>query len=150
MFDNFVLIKRIYILYVFFVAFFLFVAPSKNPSCFHIFFQFYQATLVLVLAYFLFQREVIGKIEFNLGLFLYLVILITSYRLFNYCVLDDWLGVGVDGRYYTKLGTDFVVQKISIFDVFEFFKQKQVMLDDYGMCFITTSFFWFWGGRPKT
>ena len=145
MFDNFVLIKRIYILYVFFVVFFLFVTPSKNPSCFHIFNQFYQATLVLVLAYFLFQREVIGKIEFNLGLFLYLVILITSYRLLNYCVLGDWLGVGVDGRYYTKLGTDFVVQKISIFDVFEFFKQKQVMLDDYGMSFITTSFFWFWG-----
>lgn len=145
MLDNFLIIKKIYLVYIFFVAFFFLVAPSKTPSLYHVIFQIYQATLILIFAYFIFQREEQNKIEFFFGLFLYLIILISSYRFFNINFLGDWLGVGVDGRYYTKIGTDFTMQKFSIFEIFKYFRLKQVMVDDYGMCFITTFFFWFWG-----
>ena len=143
--ENFFLVKKIYIVYIFLILFFLFVAPSRNPSAYHVLFQVYQATLVLTFAYFLFQSEVKNKYIFYLSLVVYQIILITSYRIFNYNVLGDWLGVGVDGRYYTKLGTDFIAQNKSIFDIIKYFEMKRVMIDDYGMSFIATSFFWFWG-----
>lgn len=137
-------LKYIVVTYLAFMGLFAFLDIEHFPSMFHSVFQISSALFVCFFAYYL-LREDLSEQMFMFGLLLYLLILISSCRLFNYFYLGDWLGVGIDGRLYTKIARGFVDGNYNLIDIFEYFKLKKIMVDDYGMMLITSFCFWCFG-----
>lgn len=144
MIENYRIIRKIYTVYIALLFMFAILIPSYSPTIYHVLFQLFQATSILMLAYFVFQKYR-GMAYFMFSLIFYLCIMIGCFRLFNISVLNNWLGMGVDGWTYTKLASEFVDKGYSWMQIFDYFEIKKIMLDDYGMFFITTSFFTMWG-----
>lgn len=140
------IIKWIVVVYLLFMGMFYLILPNYYPSLAHSLFQIGESLLILFFAYFLLRKD-ISIPSLTIGLMFYLVILIGSYRLFNYSYLGNWLAVGVDGKTYTRVATEFASGHYPLSFLLGFFKQKQIMFDDYGMCSITSFVFWFFGSH---
>lgn len=144
MLENYKIVKRLYFVYMVILLGFALLFPSKNPTWWHLSFQVFQATAIYVLAYFLFQKDR-GVLYFAIGIAIYLVINISAYKLFNYYMLGNWIGLPGDGYSYNRIASSFANGRYSVFDLLDYFKARHIMLDDYGMFGFTSLLYWFFG-----